>query len=422
VVWNNRAGIAAGATRHLRLLLAGLLLAMGGCEPQARQAEDESNPLYNAPPYVVGAAEMALHRTLFVADLHADTLLMGRDLRVASARGHVDLPRLRQSGVRLQVFSAPTNYPDCAVGIGCQQEPNQVARLVAAQGWPIETWGSDKARALYQAAKLRTVAADPAAGLVLLERREQLADLLRAPAGRIGAVLGVEGAQAVGPDIAGVDALADAGVRVLGLAHFFDNRVAGSAHGARRHGLTPFGRAVIARAIARGMIVDLAHASEMTIADFLREFPGAAFMLSHTGIRRAGCDVHRNLSPETMRAIAEAGGLIGIGAWDEVLCLGARDDAHTYAQAMAATILLAVRLIDSGTSRRGVEHVALGSDFDGWVGVGFDARGWPLVTQALRREGMADDQIRRVMGGNVCRLLLRTLPGSGPAPSPALCD
>lgn len=407
-------------------VLAGgvLLLALAGCAGLARWAEDIGNPRVNGPPYTVDAASAALHRSLHVADLHGDTLLLSRDMREASERGHIDLPRLREGRVGLQVFPAVTNMSPCLRREYCAREPNLVAMLVAAQGWPASTWFSDKARALYQAERMRVVAADARAGVALLETREQLASLLAEPPAsrRIGAVLGVEGAQAVGDDLPGVDDLAAAGVRVLGLAHYFDNAVAGSAHGERQYGLTDFGRRVIARAVERGMIVDLAHASDQAMMDFLRDFPGAPFMLSHTGIRTRDCPVHRNLSEAFVRTIAAADGLVGIGVWSDVLCMSRHTSATDYANAVADAIVTAVRMIDTGTPRRGDEHVALGSDFDGWVSVGFDARGWPLVTQALRRQGMTEDQIRRVMGGNVCRLLLRGLPGADPPPSPALCD
>lgn len=407
-----------------RVVLALLLGLLGGCGAVVPVIEDVGSPVVNGPPYAVDADSAALHRSLYVADLHADTLLLSRDMRVASERGHVDLPRLRQARVGLQVFPAVTNMSPCTRLEYCSREPNLVAGFVALQGWPPETWTSDKARVLFQARKLRDVAADGSAGLVLLETREQLAALLREPAAarRIGAILGVEGAQAVGHHLAGVDELGDAGVRILGLAHYFDNRVAGSAHGLRQPGLSAFGRDVVTRALARGMIIDLAHASDEAMADFLRWFPNVPFMVSHTGVDGDGCTAHRNLSVQQAARIIEAKGLIGIGVWDEVLCLTKQDDAATYAGAVARMIKRTVAIGNGIWPGRGHEFLALGSDFDGWVRVGFEVRGWPLVTQALRREGLSDDQIRDVMGRNVCRLLLRGLPGADPAPSPALCD
>jgi membrane dipeptidase len=70
----------------------------------------------------------------------------------------------------------------------------------------------------------------------------------------------------------------------------------------------------------------------------------------------------------------------------------------------------------------GKTYIALGSDFDGWVPVGFDASGWPLLTQGLLEAGLTETQIASVMGGNFCRLLLRGLPRGRQPPSPDLCN
>ena len=414
-----------GVTRVL--LFAALFLGpaglVGGCSVLERFAERIGNPVATPPPYATGAAAQALHERLSVADLHADTLLAGRDPRQAAEYGHLDLPRLRVGHVGIQVFSIVTNMPLCPGWDDCSREPNLVALLAATQGWPIETWADDKARALYQAAKLRRVAADPAARVVLLQDADGLAQLLAEPRDtrRIGAVLSVEGAQAAGNDVAGVDELAHAGVHMFGLAHFFDNAAAGSAHGVARGGITAFGRQVIDRAVARGMVIDLAHASPAAIDDFLDRWKHVPFVVSHTGLRSV-CDNPRNLTDTQVRRIVRAEGLIGIGAWDTVLCLAGSDRAARYVDEMVESIRRAIALADDEHRGHGQDYVALGSDFDGWVTVGFDASGWPLLTQGLLRAGLTEAEIARVMGGNACRLLLRGLPRNGPQPSPDLCD
>jgi microsomal dipeptidase-like Zn-dependent dipeptidase len=86
-----------------------------------------------------------------------------------------------------------------------------------------------------------------------------------------------------------------------------------------------------------------------------------------------------------------------------------------------ATIRRAIALADSERPGRGENYVALGSDFDGWVSTGFDASGWPLLTEGLLRAGVPEATIMRIMGGNVCCLLLRGLPHDGPARRPDLC-
>lgn len=409
------------------LLAAALLLALiwlaSGCSLLERVAEEIGNPVATPPPDTVGAHAQELHERLYVADLHADTLLAARDPMQAVNYGHLDLPRLRAGRVGIQVFSIVTNMPFCPGRDHCSRSPNLVSLLAATQGWPIETWADDKARALYLAAKLRRVTGNPAAGLVLLEDAETLAHLLTKPrvSRQIGAVLAVEGAQAAGDDAAGVDELADAGVRMFGLAHFFDNPVAGSAHGIVQGGITALGRQMVDRAIARGMVIDLAHASSAAIDDFVDRWPGTVFVMSHTGLRSI-CDTQRNLADEQVRRIVRANGLIGIGAWDVPLCLPRTAPAAAYVDRMAESIVHAIGLADREHPGHGDDYVALGSDFDGWVPVGFDASGWSSLTQGLLQRGLTEAQISRIMGGNVCRLLLRGLPHGGQPPSGDLCD
>ncbi|HZD93953.1 MAG TPA: membrane dipeptidase, partial [Candidatus Sulfotelmatobacter sp.] len=98
------------------------------------------------------------------------------------------------------------------------------------------------------------------------------------------------------------------------------------------------------------------------------------------------------------RAVAHTGGVIGIGLWDTAIC-------GTDAQATARAIRYAANVV-------GTSHVALGSDFDGTVTAPFDSSGWPLVTEALLKQGFSEDDIHKIMGENVVRVLLEVLPSS----------
>ena len=200
-----------------------------------------------------------------------------------------------------------------------------------------------------------------------------------------------------------VDVMWDAGFRMMAPTHFFDNEVGGSAHGVTKGGLTALGRQVIARMESRGMLVDLAHASPKTIADVLA-LATRPVVVSHTGVRGT-CDNARNLSDAELRGVAATGGVVGIGYWDTAVC----------GQDVAAI----VRAIRHAVAVAGVDHVGLGSDFDGAVTVPFDASGLPLLTQALLAAGLSEDEVGKVMGGNVRRVLLAALPpGRVPSPDP----
>ena len=142
------------------------------------------------------------------------------------------------------------------------------------------------------------------------------------------------------------------------------------------------------------MIVDVAHASPKAIDDVL-SIAMRPVVVSHTGVKGT-CDNQRNLSDDQLRGIAKTGGLIGIGFWDTAVC---GEDARAIAKAIRYTADLI-----------GADHVALGSDFDGSVKAPFDTSGEALVTEALIDEGFSDDDIAKVMGGNVERLLGEYLP------------
>ena len=167
----------------------------------------------------------------------------------------------------------------------------------------------------------------------------------------------------------------------------------GSAAGVAKHGLTEEGRRMVREMESRRMIVDLAHASEATIDDVLA-LATRPVLVSHTGVRGT-CDNPRNLSDQHLQAIADGGGLIGIGFFEIAICGST--------EAIAAAIVHTKNLV-------GVDHVALGSDFDGAVHTPFDAAGMPHLTDALLRAGLTDEEVRKIMGENTIRFLLDNLP------------
>jgi microsomal dipeptidase-like Zn-dependent dipeptidase len=118
-------------------------------------------------------------------------------------------------------------------------------------------------------------------------------------------------------------------------------------------------------------------------------------LVSHTGVKGT-CNNPRNLSDSELRAVAKTGGVVGIGLWETASC---GTDPHAAARSIRYAVQIA-----------GIDHVGLGSDFDGAVIEPFDSSGWPLLTDALLQEGFSDELIRKIMGENAVRVLLDDLP------------
>jgi len=371
---------------------------VGGRRIVAR-TERRLNPTAFTPPYYASERARALHERLLVADLHADSLLWGRDLLVRAERGHVDVPRLIEGNVALQVLAASTKSPRHLNIERNDDRTDDIVLLAIAEGWPPATWRSLLARALHFAARADAMARRSGGRFAVIRSRADLEAHLavRSPSWPVTAsVLAIEGAHALDDDPANVEVVADAGYRMMSPSHFFDNAFGGSAHGVAKGGLTPVGREMVERMEARSMLVDVAHASATTIEDVLA-MSKRPVVASHTGVRGVA-DNARNLSDEHLRGIAGSGGVIGIGFWPTA-CGGG--DAAAIARSIGYAIDIA-----------GVDHVALGSDFDGGVQTPFDASGMSQLTDALLDASLDEAAIEKVMGGNVFRLLAETLPAT----------
>ena len=360
-------------------------------------ADARYNTVRAEPPYDASDRAQAVHDTLMVADLHNDLLLWPRDPLQQYERGHTDIPRLREGGVGLQVFAAVTQVPRGRSYQGTDASAlDQIPFLVAAQRWPVRTWTSRLERARSQAQKLRRATARDES-LLLLRTQADLDTLLarrRVDPTVMGTLLAVEGLHALEGRAGNVDTLIDAGYRMMSPTHLHDNALGGSSTGLEHGGLSEFGTEVIDRLDARDVTIDLAHASEAVIDDVLARTTGPV-VASHTGVR-ATCDSPRNLSDRHIEAIADRGGVIGVGLWDTAVC---GDRVEAVAEAMRHV-----------ADRVGVEHVALGSDSDGTVSVPFDATGLPLLTEALLDDGFTPREVEQILGENVVRVLRETLP------------
>lgn len=345
----------------------------------------------------------ALHNTLFVADLHADSLLFGRNLLRRSRLGHVDLPRLREGGVALQVFSLPTRVP---MGLNLERNDRGRADLLSLAGLAQlspNAWRGPMARAQNAAARLHAAARASDEQLLVIGSGLDLERLQAARAGghkTTGALLALEGAHALESQPENLVTLFEAGYRMIGLTHFFDNDYAGSAHGVDRGGLTPLGRETLREMERLGITLDLAHLSPAAVDEAL-DLSTHPAVFSHGGVRGT-CDNQRNLSDEQVRRIAAGGGVVGIGYWDWAVC-------GTRPADIARGIVHVVELV-------GAAHAALGSDFDGGTTVGFDTSQLASLTQALIDAGLSDREIGQVLGDNVLRVLTANLPLSATPP------
>ncbi len=333
-----------------------------------------------------------LHASLQIADLHEDTLLWKRSLNERSDRGQVDLPRLIEGNVALQVFSSVTKTPKNQNYDANSADSDNITLLTFAQLQPPRTWTSLLERSLFHAQKLDRAAAASGGKLRVIRTTADLDALLadRARGAKtVGGLLSIEGLQNMQGKLGNIDRLHAAGFRMAGLTHFFDNELGGSMHGIAKGGLTPLGRATVRRMEELGMVVDIAHASHKTVAEILA-MAKRPVVSSHGGVQ-AVCKVNRNLSDAEIRGVAKTGGVIGIGYWDAAIC-------GTEPEKVAAAIAHVRDLV-------GIDHVGLGSDFDGAVTTGFDTAQLVFVTQALIDRGFTPEDIHKVMGGNVLRLL-----------------
>lgn len=338
-----------------------------------------------------------LHAQLRIVDLHADSLLWGRNLLKRSTRGAVDVPRMIEGNEALEIFTAVTKSPR---GLNYERNDSNsdtIVWLALAQRWPPRTWNSLTQRALYLAERFQKTAAASGGRLVPIRTARDLKNYLahRPQNPNITAgLLGIEGGHALDGKLENFDVLFEAGYRYISLTHFFDDELAGSSAGIAKGGLTPLGRELVQRMNDKRVIIDLAHASPQTIQDVLA-LSQRPVIVSHGGLKGA-CFNNRNLSDEEARGVARSGGMIGIGFWETAVC---GDDV----QAIVKSMRYAANLV-------GTDHVALGSDFDGAVTVPFDSAHLVELTDALLKNGFTPEEIRAIMGENALRFLLENLP------------
>tara|TARA_Y100000114_G_scaffold157017_2_gene186603 strand:- start:466 stop:1638 length:1173 start_codon:yes stop_codon:yes gene_type:complete len=378
------------------LIIVGLVLLVGIAgffQFGPGMVERSMNQIDGEPLIEVSDEAKALHETLTIVDLHSDTLLWNRNLLNRADQGHMDLPRLEEGNVALQVFSSVTKTPKGQNYDANDADSDNITPLVIAQLQPTRTWNSLLERSLWHAEKLDRAAAKSDGELLKVASIKDLDRLLRERSSQtpkpVGALLSIEGLQNLEGDLSNLDVLSKQGFRMASLTHFFDTDLAGSMHGMEKGRLTDKGRRAVRRMEQLGMVVDIAHCSHACVADILA-MARRPVVSSHGGVQ-ATCQVNRNLTDDEIRGVAKTGGGVGIGYWDGAVCGTSPRDT---AKAMKHVRDLV-----------GIEHVALGSDYDGAVTVRFDTSQLVQVTQALMDEGFTEDEVRAVMGGNALRVL-----------------
>jgi len=354
----------------------------------------DMNAVIDMGPYEVSEAAQALHDTLYVADLHADSLMWRRNTTKRQTRGHVDLPRLRDGSVDFQIFSAVTKSPrGLNFAENSADAPDDITMVAVAQLWPMRTWGSIYERAAYQAQRLAKYESKDRNNLVIA----RMASDLDQPAGTIVGLLLTEGAHPLEGKLDNVQRLFDEGYRAMGLQHFFDNELGGSLHGQSQAGLTAFGFDAVREMWRLNIAVDLAHASEQTSRDVLAVPEAGPVFISHGGVRDVcTASQQRNLPDDVLLNISERGGIVGIGYFEGAIC-------DISPEGVAAAIMSAIDLM-------GVEAVALGSDYDGTVATAFDTSQLAVITHELLKADLSETDIRAVMGQNSLRFFSASLP------------
>ena len=360
--------------------------------------DKQMNPVSDHLPFVVSDKARDLHKTLLIGDWHSDSALWNRNLSKTYDYGHEDIPRMQKGNIALQMFTTVTKSPS-----GQNYDSNETASrdnitsLAIVQGWPIKTWSSLTERAIFQAEKIRNLSLRDSKNLMLIESQSDLKQFMikrELNPTLIGALIGTEGSHALDGDLNNIERLYNKGFRMMSLHHFFDNKLGGSLHGITGQGLTDFGRQSIVEMLRLNIIIDVSHSSENVVKDVL-DITNRPIVVSHTGFN-GHCESPRNISDGLMQSIAKKGGLIGVGFWDGAVC-------DNTPKSVAEAIVYGIELI-------GVDHVALGSDFDGAITPGFDSSELVAITHELLELGLSDFQIRKVMGGNMFAFLQQNLP------------
>lgn len=314
-----------------------------------------------------------LHRESIVFDGHCDTLLEilagKRSLAERSTKGHIDLPRLQEGGITAQVFAVYLEdqfLPSGAV--------KQTLRILDVMYRELEAHSETMV--------LATRAAD-------IQQAKQ--------SGKVAAVIGLEGAEALEGDLGVLRMLHRLGVRILTVTWSRRNQAADGGYERRTGGgLTEFGVKLVQECNELGIILDISHLSPAGVRDVL-ELSKRPVVASHSNCR-ALCSHWRGLDDQQLQALARNGGLSGVTFVP----------AFISDERKEASLEKLLDHIDHIVQVAGVDHVGLGSDFDGFhppAPRGLeDVSRMPRITEGLLRRGYTDGDVRQVLGENWMRV------------------
>lgn len=311
-----------------------------------------------------------LHQRHPVCDLHCDSILSERDLILRSETGHLDLPRMTEAGVKAQVFAIWSDPKKLKPGEYADYIANGISRLRN-----IGERAPDRFAIVRSAAELKSTVA----------------------AGRIAAIIGVEGGHALEGRLDRLQSWWEAGVRLLTITWCNSNELAdGGWDEYQPHaGLSRLGRDAIKEMNRLGMIVDVSHCSEKSFWQIL-DTSTAPVVASHSGVR-ALCDHPRNLTDKQIKGLAQHGGLLGMVFLP----------AFLVSEPAAATIEHVINAIDHVVQLVGPEYVGFGSDWDGF-GAGpaglEDVSKLPAVTAGLLERGYPEEGLQLILGQNFLRV------------------
>lgn len=365
------------------------------------------------------AAAVDLARDTLIIDTHIDAptelLKAWQDIGLASSR-EFDYPKARQGGLDVAFMSIYTSPGEDAAGTARQTAHTQIDAVEA-----LSARHPDK---------------------FALARSPGDIDQL-GKSGRVLLALGMENGAPIGDDLTQLQAFHERGVRYITLAHSQSNRISDSSYDKNRpwNGLSPFGEQVVAEMNRLGIMVDVSHLSDAAVADVLR-LSNVPVIASHSGFRHFTPGFERNISDELAKAVAAKGGVVQVVFGTGFVNRQAADDIQAYFNASAALekrnaeaaaagrpledaaafdkkwsaehpapatpIDAVVEQIDYAVKLLGIDSVGIGSDFDGVSGnlpEGLrTAADYPNLVAALQARGYNDQDIRKILGGNLLRV------------------